>query len=187
MHSASADAQHVGQNGAKVSWSGVVELLKASTTTVAALAVAAAVLLFAPAGFVAALGLASFLASYRPFVGAALVLFSVLLLARGIAAGVALLKGKYERESDLRVRRSLLKDLTPAEAKALAGYIDNDTKTQYFSIEDGVTRGLELQQIIFRSTSVSSRGTRFAFNIQPWAREHLRRNPSLLDKGRSGA
>ncbi len=77
-----------------------------------------------------------------------------------------------------------LQRLSPAEKNLLCCYILGETKTQYFSIEDGVVKGLEFQGIIYRASDVGDlHGKGFAFNIQPWVWEYLKGHPRLITEG----
>lgn len=74
----------------------------------------------------------------------------------------------------------LLSNLSKEEKAILSEYIDNDTKTNYYNINDGVIGGLVSTQILYRSTNISQMGSVFSYNIQPWAWEMLRKNPKYL-------
>ena len=41
--------------------------------------------------------------------------------------------------------------------------------------------GLEAKGITYRASNMGDMLRGFAFNLQPWAREHLEANPNLLD------
>ena len=73
-----------------------------------------------------------------------------------------------------------LKDLTKVEKEILRCYIEKDTMTQTFFCTDGAVLALEYAHIIYRASSLSQGHTNFPFNIQPWARQHLNRNPELF-------
>lgn len=45
---------------------------------------------------------------------------------------------------------------------------------------DGVVGGLEAQRILYRSSNVGDLDE-WAYNIQPWAWEHLKSSPGLLE------
>jgi hypothetical protein len=81
-----------------------------------------------------------------------------------------------------RHRRELadLRTLTPAEKQVLRGYIDRNTKTQYFQLEDGVVSGLQRCGFLYRPTSMGRMVSGFAFNIKPWVWNYLKAHPELL-------
>ena len=73
-----------------------------------------------------------------------------------------------------------MKNLTKAEKEILRDYIKGDTMTQAFECTDGAVLALEYEHIIYRASVLSQEFTDFPFNIQPWARQHLQRNPGLI-------
>lgn len=73
-----------------------------------------------------------------------------------------------------------LRNLTTEEKQLLCGYILAKQKTQYFPIQDGVVMGLVSDKIIFQSSTLGFMTTGFAFNIQPWAWDYLRKHPELI-------
>ena len=88
-------------------------------------------------------------------------------------------KGKYRARKVEETEIDILKHLTPVECKYLVNYIHKHTQTAYFAPSDGVVGGLESKGILYRSSSLG-RVHNFAYNIQPWAYEQLRKNPQLL-------
>ncbi len=145
-------------------------------------------MLFLPSGVLEQLGLAGLAAEHRPYIGAALLVALSLLVAQSVVGAWAFVKGLNTKRKSKQAaaaadnrRRSMLSNLTPEEKSYLAPYIFDAQNTQYFPIEDGVAGGLAAKHIIFRASNVSSRWTTFAFNMQPWAREHLNENPHLLN------
>lgn len=84
------------------------------------------------------------------------------------------------RQSRIRITR--LRRLTVQEKKVLSEYIKGDTMTIYLSINDGVTNGLVQSEIIWRSASISRdfNPMSFAYNIQDWAWDYLKKHPDLL-------
>jgi hypothetical protein len=138
-------------------------------------------ILWGPEPFVSGLGLGEFIAEYRMYLG---VVF-LLLLAATLPTLIHWL-GKWclakwrSRKALISYQRKLL-DLTPEEKKVLRGYLDGNTKTQYLDVSDGVAASLTSAGIIYMATQVSSAYTDFAYNIQPWAWDHLRKNPELVN------
>lgn len=119
----------------------------------------------------------------RPWLGAAALLSGVgLAVAQGqrISAWLALRK-----KTGGLIRR--LNNLSPEEKALLKKYIDAETKTQYFDLQDGVAAGLKAVGILYRPTDMGDLEVGFAFNIQPWAWDHLRSNPQLLEGARAAA
>lgn len=75
----------------------------------------------------------------------------------------------------------ILKNLSREEKELLKEYIDNDTKTRRFSINNGVAMGLKSMNVLYISSNISrSPAMKFPFNLQPWAWEMLKENPKYL-------
>ena len=151
-------------------------------------ALASGALLFLPSGVVDALGLTDLVKEHRPYLGAALVLALALLSARSAVGAVALVKALYAKHKEKQAaaiaeqrRLEELDRLTPEEKAYLLPYITEEKNTQQFGLEDGIAGSLQAKGIIYRAANVSTFGTAFAFNIQPWARDHLTRNQHLLE------
>lgn len=92
----------------------------------------------------------------------------------------SIFKGRLNGWIVVRRGKKRLSDLTGPEKKILKGYILGDTMTQTFDCTDGAVLALEYEHIIYRASVLSQEFTNFPYNIQPWARQHLKRNPGLL-------
>jgi hypothetical protein len=165
---------------------------QATPTLLLGVALAAAALLFLPEAVVGAVGLNDLLRTNRPYVGAALLVSVAILAAQAFVAAIAFGKGMYLKRKAKRVaalaeqqRLERLTKLTPEERAYLIPYIATEINTCYFSIEDGIAGGLQAKGIIYRSANIGDMVTGFAFNLQPWAREHLNQNPQLLEGARA--
>jgi len=78
-------------------------------------------------------------------------------------------------------RKAVLLSLTPPEMRIIAEYFRRQTDTQYFSATDGIAGGLAAKGLIYPSSTVSMGLTPdFAFNLQPWVRETIRKNQGIL-------
>ena len=73
-----------------------------------------------------------------------------------------------------------LKNLTHEEKEMLSTYIEGDTMAQTFDCTDGAVLALENEHIIYRASELSKGFTDFPYNIQPWARQHLIKNPQFF-------
>jgi hypothetical protein len=152
------------------------------------IALASGALLFLPSNVIETLGLTGMVKEHRPYLGAALVLAIALLAAQSVVAagGLAqalLAKRKAKRAAVVAEQRRLesLAALTPEERAYLLPYVVEEKNTLYFGLDDGVAGGLQAKGIIYRAANVSTTRAAFAFNIQPWAREHLMQNLQLLE------
>jgi hypothetical protein len=110
----------------------------------------------------------------------ALLLSTCLLCSHIIFALISLFKARLNGWVIVHRGKRRLKDLTRAEKEILKGYIKGDTMTQTFACTDGAVLALEYEHIIYRASELSQGFTDFPFNIQPWAGQHLKRNPRLL-------
>ncbi|MNW63366.1 hypothetical protein D3C74_415740 [compost metagenome] len=66
------------------------------------------------------------------------------------------------------------------EKRILLYYFVNGTNTQLLAFNDGTVGELAGYRIIQRASNVSRMGALFPFNLNPWAREYLAKNPELL-------
>lgn len=139
-----------------------------------------AILLWGPQWLVSGLGMSVILSQDRLYFG---LLFTVL-LGMVLSDLISLtLSGPINRLEQVRWRRSKAKrlhDLTAHEKLILKRYLDQNTRTQYLNVADGVVTGLVHEEILYRSTNIGHLLTGFAYNIQPWAFDYLRQHPELL-------
>ena len=162
-------------------WSKLVDWLKLGPTPIAALVVASGVLVFSPVDFTAKLGVSSFLEQYRFVPGLVFLVSGSFLLAQTVAAVLPWLKKHYAWYVRERRGRERLHKLTPAERDFLSLYIQEDTRSQYSEPSNGVTCELESAGIIRRASNLSAHMHNFAYNIQPWAFEYLKKQPWCLE------
>jgi hypothetical protein len=148
-----------------------------------AVGVATGIILLVPDGIAQKLGVDTFRAMYRGYLGAAFILSWSYLVAhlvwwfRGRVAAWHLSRRKR------LIRERWLHELTPAEKSYLAPYILQDVTTRQFQIEDGVANGLAAKEILARASQVGSMVDGFAYAIQPWAKRYLKGHPDLLAGG----
>lgn len=124
---------------------------------------------------------------FLPYTGSArqwlyiVLLFCVSLLISHLLFGLSsVFKGRLNGWIIVHRGKKRLKNLTKAEKEILRDYIKGDTMTQAFECTDGAVLALEYEHIIYRASVLSQEFTDFPFNIQPWARQHLQRNPGLI-------
>jgi hypothetical protein len=126
-------------------------------------------------------GLVDFVSDYRPYFGVVFLLSLALLLGAAIVAAWERMQQKREGSGQLREMQERLHHLSKPEKRILRGYIEGKTRTQNFSLADGVVGGLVAEHIVFRASNISSSYDYFAYNIQPWAWEYLSEHRQLLD------
>lgn len=148
------------------------------------LAIASGIVLFAPIPLLQTLGLDTGVEKVRPYLGGAFLLSISVLTAMGVK-GVwdALLKRYLQDALRIRFLRKELHALTEDEKAILRPYIERQTRSQDFSMQDGVVLGLQQRKIIIRIGSIGQTGFgfNFPFQIQPWAWEYLNMHPELVN------
>ena len=149
------------------------EWLKVSSTYYGAAALAAAILLFGPASFIQALGVAGFVDKYRMWVGFAFLISASILAARWV-------EWMVRRTRSLSRQRARLHRLTPEEACILAGYVHRNTRTQYFEPMNGVVLGLEAEGVLVCAVGLVDLLDGTPYNIRLWAFDYLKAHPELL-------
>lgn len=146
-------------------------------------AIASGIVLFAPASLLQILGLGAVVANIRPYLGGAFILSLSVLICMG-AKGVweVLLKPSLHETLAIHFHRRELHSLTEDEKDCLRPYIEQQTRSQCFSMHDGVAMGLQQRKIIVRISSIGLPGSNFSFpfQIQPWAWEYLNKHPELV-------
>lgn len=159
----------------------IVEALKLPTQVFVWLALVSGALLFGPIRLIELLGLLGFRQSYRPWIGLTF-LVSIAVVTVALFTPIWNIIRRELRDNWLIRRQSkYLADLTPRERKILRGYIQGDTRTQTFHIGDGAVRELESKLILRRASNLGAgSGWGFAYNIQPWAWDYLKRHPELV-------
>jgi hypothetical protein len=135
------------------------------------------VLLSLPQHIAERIRLADFREHYFPWISlCGIFSFAVLLVEF-----VDWLRNPLRSRREEKDRKALLVALTPPEMRIIAEYFRRQTDTQYFSATDGLAGGLTAKGLIYRSSNVSmGPEPEFAFNLQPWVRETLRKNPGIL-------
>lgn len=169
-------------------WSRVLEWIKPGAVFYFAAFLTTTALLVLPQSLLQGLGLSTVSEEQRSWIG-------LLWLASGSLSVVRTVQWLFESDySPVRQRLQAwslskrLTDLSEPEKMILRKYLANDTPTLTFPVQDGVVRGLVAKKILFCASEVGMPGTwSFPFNLQPWARQALRRNPSLLARERTSA
>jgi hypothetical protein len=141
--------------------------------------IVSAAIVFAPDTLLTSLGVLQYREKGKPYFWLLFVLVSVSL----IAAVVGVVKFKAQDYLLLRSRKKRLTLLTANEKNILRRYIEGETRSLYLDIGSPLVQGLADEDIIYRSTTISSPmhgfGA-FGFNIQPWAWEYLNEHRELL-------
>lgn len=180
----------------------VIDVIKLQPRYLAPIALVLGFLIFAPTEWLAVLRISPIQEPYATATGVGFLFVVLLLGSHGIVAllnhnkskskGVPLTssdRAKPASDGSTPVSEAApddgrLADLTEEEKEILRGYIIPDTRTQYFKVGDGVVAGLVHEDIIYQSSTIVQFEDDFEwtlpYNIQPWARKHLKEHPELL-------
>ena len=134
-------------------------------------------ILFLPEEYAKTLAVDGFRNEYRVFLGPAFLLTLSFCAARIFNF---FMQG-YRQKQALKKRQQALHNLTPEEKGYLIPYIEGQQNTVNVGMDDGVMAGLRSKGITYLAASMGDLLHGFAFNLQPWAREYLEKNPRLLD------
>jgi hypothetical protein len=150
--------------------------------TVAGIFVATSLLIFIPAEMAGSLGLLEFRSAYRAYLGVAWICCASLLIVHAVIAISAFIRKQYGIWRFKRTTSQTLSELTREEKEFLRPFIYEDKNTVFAKIYDGIPAGLVGKGLLYRASNISAPGSQtFPFNMQPFAREALRKNRSLLD------
>lgn len=152
-------------------------LEKVSITLLATLCVTLGFLIFVSDPIADRLKVLAFRNDYAVFLGPTFLLLSALLLARIIGEVTNLFKVRRVAHN----RNKQLNFLTPEEKGYLCEFVIKGRNTINVGIDDGIMGGLVAKQICYLSSKVFDMLEGASYNLQPWARSYLDRNPRLLD------
>jgi len=162
----------------------ILDGIKLPTRYLFSIAVATGFVLFAPIATLNQLGLTATVNQFRGYIGGIFILAASLVSTSWLIAVYQSLSLRAKAQKNIKRLQERLHKLTPDEAAELFKFINEQTRTQYFSITDGVIGGLEAENIIYKSNNVGDLDA-WAYNIQPWAWDYLNKNPQLLKKRKS--
>lgn len=157
----------------------LVDWIKLSPRHVLAVFLASAFLAFAPEAILGDLGLTTFRNDYRVWVGVPTVVSGALLATHMLREVWRFARVRSGVRAQIKRWERRLHDLTPEERAVLRCYLENDTRTQRFPLDDGAVQELVSFGVLRVASSLGTRHS-FAYNIQPWAWDYLRANPRLL-------
>ncbi len=89
-------------------------------------------------------------------------------------------KSEISEEDKINIGKKYLKTLSEEEKEILRRFFDNNKKTQRLRLQSGVVQGLQMHNIIFPASNISTRLLEVDFNVEDWAWEYLNKNPHLL-------
>ncbi len=141
------------------------------------------VFLLLPDGVREVLGITELSLVIEPYIGSLTLIFSAYLifylLYEVIEKGSTILNRKLNQRREKRKVLGWLTGLSSDEKMLLKTYIQAGTKTQYFSLTDGIAAGLTVKGILYQPTSAGFL-QHVAHNIQDVVFEHLAKHSELL-------
>lgn len=156
---------------------GLDQLRKIPTGFLLALCVVLGLLLFLPDQTAETLAIKDFRDTYRKFLGPCFLLVVSFSLTK-----LVLSSNSYLRRKAAHKKRFLqLHYLTAEEKGYLAQFILHGQNTIHVAMGDGVAGGLEAKNIIYCASNTFNILEGPPYNLQPWARDYLRKNQHLLE------
>ncbi|MEK4508976.1 superinfection exclusion B family protein [Paenibacillus sp. FSL K6-2524] len=143
-------------------------------------AVGSAILLFSPKTLIDNLGLLQFVNVNKQYIGMAFLVSGVVTVANLITFIHKKVIRSIRSKRWLKRHQERLHSLNAMEKRILLYYFVNGTNTQLLAYNDGTVGELAGYKIIQRASNLSHMGARFPYNLNPWAREYLIKNPQLL-------
>lgn len=119
---------------------------------------------------------------WAPGVYVVVFVFSLsVLLANAVASSWSFGKKRFDWFFTQRKLKASLRELSSDEKAFLRKFFSPKEKAAVTAnYSDGLVSQLENKVIIFRPSNMSRSLTNFDYNLQPWAREELRKHPELL-------
>ena len=163
-------------------WTGLADYIrKIPAVFLVAILSVLALIIFMPEQQAKMLAVDEFRGQFRVYLGPAFLLTVSFCVARIFT----FLMQAHNQRKALKQRQQRLNQLTPEEKGYLIPYIHEQQNSIHVGMDDGVMAGLRSKGITYLAANMGDLINGFAFNLQPWAREHLEKNPQLLD-GHSG-
>jgi len=166
----------------------LTSLKQTSPVIFGGLAIASGIVLFGSGSFVESIGLLEFRESNLPYIGGSFVISVSILGAQVIFNVFQVAKKQLEEwqkrkrgEKKLAAMISELSKLTPDEKSYLTPFVLDQQASVNFLMEDGIKGSLIQKGILFQASNLGDMLSGWAYNLQPWAREHLEANQHLLD------
>lgn len=160
-------------------WLSLPEFLKLSPRHLLPVALVAGVMTLSDDRRLEQMGLKGFRDQYRPWIAVVFLGSAAVVVSHVVCDGAGMIRRQHERREARKEGRRRLHDLTPREKQILGGYIYGQTRTQRFSLGNGVAQGLVESGILYIPTNVGSPDA-WAYNIEPWAWRYLHRHAKEL-------
>jgi hypothetical protein len=162
----------------------ILDFLKLRLPVLIALSIALGLFIFSPDATAKRMGFLDIRTKYKAYASLAFLL-TVSLMTVQIVTHVSTLISKRRKAAKFKKEMyEHLQRLSPEEKQVLCAYLLQNTKTQYFSPQDGIISGLVSRHILYRSSNVGNLyGRGFAFNIQQWVWDYLITHRELILEG----
>lgn len=165
----------------------LTSLKQTSPAIFGGIALGTCIILFSTGGFIESIGFRDFRNSNLPFLGGLFIISISVLSAqiiRNVFSNCKTIALKWlEYYKGRRLRQAMifgLTNLTPDEKSYLLPYIAHQKTSVNFLMQDGIKSSIEEKGIIYQASTLGDMLNGWAYNLQPWAREHLERNQNLL-------
>ena len=159
----------------------VLDWIKLTGKQAFILVVMSSILLFSSNELITQLGLTKIKEITQPWVGGIWIISLAILVSEIAHPIYQFLANKVKSWSNLKNGHARLNQLTPDEKVFLKYYIEQDTRTNSSKYSNGVVKELEAVGIVRRASQMASYHDVFPYNIQPWAWEYLKKNPTVLE------
>jgi len=158
----------------------ILDWIKLSPKYLLPIVIVSGFLIFSNGNILNIFGLFIIVNQYRGWIGIIFLVTIALLLSDVALRMVQWLQNKRKLNEKFKDLTSRLYKLTPYEKNIILGFTENNTRTQYLSIEDGTIQELSNFEIIYRSSNFGRSTNRWSFNIQPWAWDFIRKNKDKI-------
>ncbi len=160
-----------------------IDWVKLSPKHLTSILIATSLILFGPLDLLKKIGLDKILDDFKLWVGLIWIDSLSLLMVYPIEYLIKLGRKKFMLFVLIESRKKRMNSLTPKEKDILRSYLENDSRTQAFPIQDGAVIELCNESILSRVSDIGYTGSYlFPFNIEPWAWNYLKNNSDLLDE-----
>ncbi|ALD90233.1 hypothetical protein CR3_0988 [Cupriavidus gilardii CR3] len=146
-----------------------------------AIAVGTGLAVFLPSGVVTQLGIDSFMAQYRHWVGAVFLISMAYLAAHFLWWLAGRVSKWWEIAEYVRKRNGYLATLTSEEKGYLALFIKDGKTAVNFHYEDGIAGGLRQKKMLYVPTRIGNVLDGHAHSLRDWVRKAVAKDPSILD------
>ncbi|MBP7222740.1 MAG: superinfection exclusion B family protein [Sedimentibacter sp.] len=162
------------------SLSKVLELIKLPIIYISAFLLSSSCFIFMPDSILINLGVIDIRNKYRSYIGIIFILSLSIILVNIIAYFLKVLRRKYIDYIWRRAAIKTLRNLNNAEKAILLNMMISGTYSKPIDITSGCHNRLEHYIIIYRASNLSTIGTLFTFNMQPWVVDYIRKNEKIL-------